>query len=61
VVRRSSSNGDGFSPTAVARAEESFGPVMRARAAQLRDQGLLAPGQHDELVVIRADRLLNRR
>lgn len=33
---------------------------MRRRADRLRDLGLIAPGQHhEELVVIRADRLLD--
>ncbi|NUS45364.1 MAG: methyltransferase [Mycobacteriaceae bacterium] len=41
----------------VARSTTEFGPVMRARAAWLRDRGLIANGQHEEgLVVIRADR-----
>ncbi|MGS2810559.1 HemK2/MTQ2 family protein methyltransferase [Nocardia sp. MW-W600-9] len=34
-----------------------FGPVMRARAAWLRDSGYIAPGQDiEEVVVIRVDR-----
>lgn len=49
----------GLKASVVARAREPFGPVMRARAATLRAQGLLSPGQrHEELVVIRADRLV---
>ncbi|MBO3748361.1 methyltransferase [Streptosporangiaceae bacterium NEAU-GS5] len=39
------------------RRRERFGPVMRARAAQLEAQGLIEPGQRDEeLVVICARR-----
>ncbi|MBB4911495.1 HemK2/MTQ2 family protein methyltransferase [Actinophytocola algeriensis] len=50
----------GLKASVVARAEEPFGPVMRRRADRLRDLGLIAPGQHhEELVVIRADRLLD--
>ena len=49
----------GLKASVVARADEPFGPVMRERAQALRDQGLLAPDQHhEELVVIRADRLV---
>jgi release factor glutamine methyltransferase len=41
-----------------ARRMEPFGPVMLARAERLRACGLIGPGQrHEELVVIRADRL----
>jgi len=47
--------GRGFEATVVARADEPFGPVMRARQAALRARGLLEPGQaHEELVVIEA-------
>ena len=39
----------------VARAEEPFGPVMRARAEMLRARGLMRPGQdREELVVVDA-------
>ena len=49
--------GGGLKASVVARAEEPFGPVMRARADLLREQGLLAPDQrNEELVVIRGDR-----
>ena len=49
--------GGGLKASIVARADEPFGPVMRARAELLRRQGLLAPDQRtEELVVIRGDR-----
>lgn len=49
----------GLKASVVARAEEPFGPVMRARAEELRAQGVLAPEEeHEELVVIRADRVV---
>lgn len=49
--------GGGLKAAVVARAEEPFGPVMRVRAEQLREQGLLTPHQRtEELVVIRGDR-----
>ncbi|MFD0484789.1 HemK2/MTQ2 family protein methyltransferase [Kineococcus sp. GCM10028916] len=45
----------GFASAVVARAEEPFGPVMRARAEMLRARGLLRPGQdREELVVVDA-------
>ncbi|MBW8483610.1 HemK2/MTQ2 family protein methyltransferase [Actinomadura parmotrematis] len=45
----------------VARRTIPFGPVMRSRAADLKAWGLLAPGQeHEEVVVIRADRAEKR-
>jgi release factor glutamine methyltransferase len=45
----------GFASVVVARAEEPFGPVMRARAEMLRARGLLEPGQdREELVVVDA-------
>ncbi|TDB92300.1 HemK2/MTQ2 family protein methyltransferase [Actinomadura sp. 7K534] len=48
----------GMRASVVARHHEPLGPVMRARADLLRAQGLLPPGQaHEELVVIRADRV----
>lgn len=54
--------GGGLKASVVARADEVFGPVMRERAQALRDQGLLAPDQHhEELVVIRADHEERRR
>ena len=44
----------GLEASVVARRHEPFGPLMRARAADLRQRGLIAPGQrHDELVVVR--------
>lgn len=50
----------GLKASVVARAEEPFGPVMRARVGELRAQRLIARGQqHEELVVIRADRLVD--
>jgi release factor glutamine methyltransferase len=49
--------GGGLKASVVARADEPFGPVMRARAELLREQGILAPDQRtEELVVIRGDR-----
>ena len=46
---------NGFAVDVVARADEPFGPVMRARAQALRSRGLLAPGQtSEELVVVAA-------
>jgi release factor glutamine methyltransferase len=48
----------GLTASVVARAEEPFGPVMRAREHLLRERGLIAEGQrHEELVVVRADRV----
>ncbi|WP_092531406.1 HemK2/MTQ2 family protein methyltransferase [Amycolatopsis arida] len=42
----------------VARRVEPFGPVLRGRVGYLERAGLIEPGQcHEELVVIRADRL----
>ncbi|MFC4908138.1 HemK2/MTQ2 family protein methyltransferase [Actinomadura gamaensis] len=47
----------GLKASVVARRREPFGPVMRARAATLRTQGLIgAEDDDEELVVIRADR-----
>ncbi len=47
----------GLRADVVARADEPFGPVMTARADELRARGLLAPGQtHEELVVVEAVR-----
>lgn len=47
----------GLKAAVVARHDEPFGPVLRARAAWLERRGLVAPGQrHEELVVVRADR-----
>jgi release factor glutamine methyltransferase len=49
--------GGGLKASVVARADEPFGPVLRARAELLREQGLLSPDQRtEELVVIRGDR-----
>ncbi len=49
--------GGGLKASVVSRAEEPFGPVMRARVDLLRAQGLLTPRQEtEELVVIRGDR-----
>jgi len=48
----------GLKSSVVARAFEQFGPVMRRRAGYLAEAGLIRPGQrHEELVVIRADRI----
>ena len=45
----------GLAVEVVARADEPFGPVMRARAAMLRARGLVSPEQvHEELVVVEA-------
>jgi release factor glutamine methyltransferase len=47
----------GLKATVVARTVIPFGPVMRSRLEWLRDRGLIQPEQeHEELVVIRADR-----
>lgn len=47
----------GLKASVAARRREPFGPIMRARAAELEDAGLIRRGQrHEELVVIRADR-----
>jgi release factor glutamine methyltransferase len=49
--------GGGLKAAVVARAEEPFGPVMRAREQRLRELGLITPEQRsEELVVIRGDR-----
>lgn len=48
----------GLKAAIVARRVEPFGPVMRQRIPLLERQGLIQPGQrHEELVVIRADRV----
>ncbi|MFC9975102.1 HemK2/MTQ2 family protein methyltransferase [Spirillospora sp. NPDC127200] len=53
--------GHGLKASVVARRAEPFGPVMRGREAELRSRGLIEPGQrHEELVVIRADRVESR-
>ena len=45
----------GLAAEVVARRPEPFGPVMRRRAALLRERGLLAPGaDSEELVVVEA-------
>ncbi|RKS76529.1 release factor glutamine methyltransferase [Actinomadura pelletieri DSM 43383] len=50
--------GAGMRARVVARRREPFGPVMRGRAGMLRARGVLRPGQrHEDLVVIRADRV----
>lgn len=47
----------GLKATVVARTMIPFGPVLARRSSWLRDHGLIRPGQqHEELVVIRADR-----
>ncbi|WP_306303184.1 HemK2/MTQ2 family protein methyltransferase [Actinomadura formosensis] len=52
----------GLRASVVARHREPFGPVMRRRAAGLAARGLLGPGQrHEELVVVRADRITGHR
>ncbi|HWM04249.1 MAG TPA: methyltransferase [Actinophytocola sp.] len=49
--------GGGLKASVVARVQEPFGPVMRARADELRASGLLGPNQRtEELVVIRGER-----
>ncbi|AXK87832.1 MULTISPECIES: HemK2/MTQ2 family protein methyltransferase [Nocardia] len=49
---------NGLKASTVARHIIPFGPVLRERAAWLESVGLIAPGQrHEELVVIRADRI----
>jgi release factor glutamine methyltransferase len=48
----------GLKASVIARRREEFGPVMSARARLLEAKGLIRPGQtHEELVVIRADRI----
>jgi release factor glutamine methyltransferase len=48
---------EGLKAAVVARRQEVFGPVMRARAGELEGCGLIRPGQrYEDLVVIRADR-----
>lgn len=52
--------GAGLKAAVIDRATVPFGPVMRSRAGRLREQGLLAPDQDtEELVVIRADKPRN--
>lgn len=52
--------GGGLKAAVVARAEEPFGPVMRARRQRLVDLGLIGPDEEtEELVVIRGDRQAN--
>jgi release factor glutamine methyltransferase len=47
----------GLRAEVVLRSRIPFGPVLRSRTEFLRRQGLIAPGQqHEDLVVIRADR-----
>ena len=48
----------GLRASVVARRPEPFGPVMLSKAAAMERHGLIRPGQrHEELVVIRADRI----
>jgi release factor glutamine methyltransferase len=48
----------GLKAAIVARRVEPFGPIMRRRIPLLERQGLIQSGQrHEELVVIRADRV----
>lgn len=50
--------GGGLKASVVARHIEPFGPVLRGRVAFLEDGGLIDVGQrHEELVVIRGDRI----
>ncbi|MDI5972038.1 class I SAM-dependent methyltransferase [Streptomyces sp. SL13] len=50
--------GAGLRASVVDRDRIALGPVMRSRAGWLRDQGLLAPGNDkEELVVVRAERI----
>jgi release factor glutamine methyltransferase len=52
--------GGGLKAAVVARAEEPFGPVMRARRQRLVGLGLIGPDEEtEELVVIRGDRQAN--
>jgi release factor glutamine methyltransferase len=47
----------GLKVTVIARRQEMFGRVMRARAAQLEERGMINPSQrYEDLVVIRAVR-----
>jgi release factor glutamine methyltransferase len=49
---------NGLKASVVARSVQPFGPVLRERSDFLERAGLIAPGQrHEELVVIRADRI----
>ncbi|TDD34085.1 methyltransferase domain-containing protein [Actinomadura sp. KC06] len=51
----------GMRAQVVARQREPFGPVMRGRAEALAARRLLRPGQrHEDLVVVRADRITTR-
>lgn len=48
----------GLEAAVAARAKQPFGPVLRRRARWLEDEGLIAPGEREEeLVVVRADRI----
>ncbi|MFF8847319.1 HemK2/MTQ2 family protein methyltransferase [Streptomyces sp. NPDC015127] len=48
----------GLDPVVVDREQVPFGPVLRSRAAWLRQRGLIAPGEDkEELVIVRADRI----
>lgn len=49
--------GEGLTVAVIARRQEMFGRVMRARAAQMEERGLIRPAQrYEDLVVIRAVR-----
>lgn len=49
----------GLKAAVVARHTTAFGPVLRRRARWLRERGLIAPEEtNEELVVIRADRII---
>jgi release factor glutamine methyltransferase len=49
---------EGLEAVEVARRQETFGPVMLARAGEMEDQGLISPAQrYEDLVVIRACRV----
>ncbi|MGW0698391.1 HemK2/MTQ2 family protein methyltransferase [Streptomyces sp. NPDC002867] len=48
----------GLEPAVTYREQVPFGPVLRSRAAWLRRQGLIAPGEDkEELVIVRAHRI----
>ncbi|SDJ14683.1 release factor glutamine methyltransferase [Actinokineospora alba] len=54
--------GGGLKAAIVARQDEPFGPVMNQRVDLLESRGLIPPGRrHEELVVIRADRVTQPR
>jgi len=55
---RTALESSGLRTRVVSRKRQVFGPVMRARAAWLEQQGLVEPGQgYEELVVVRGERV----